>query len=640
LLILYASAASAQEAPAAFVNLEGVETGWHIVRPGETLIGITDTYLGSPERWRETWKLNPEIQDPNVIQPGTRIRVILSFDKAPPIARLKAVSGRVEERPVPIPWNEARVEDLLVEKDGLRTYNDSSSELEFRDGTNLVLSEESLVFVRPSRRTFTGPTKRSVEIVEGQAEVQALTPGTARTDVEILVGTAKATASPSPEGLAQTRARKAEAGGAQVMVYEGESEVEAAGQSVAVQSGMGTAIAKGAPPAPPEELLPASQIEGPPTGSEWRYGDPWFAWAPVEGAVSYTVEICLDPPCGQLVRRTTGIEESRWRPEPLPASDYYWRVTAVSPSGLDGFSSDPASFAILYTGPDTEPPTGRVFVTGSYATNGGVDYYDRHAQVEVEVTDSQSGVDNWVAQVDGIPRQRDQLAGPWKSGRHTAKATAVDRLGNFGDTETITFEVDADGPAVELRLGGRELLEEKLGAEALPEKWSKRKRRWVKTNSRPTDYRDPVWTVLAWHKDGEALAETWDQKRVLTRRQRPNRKFEIEGNRPGMLLLVAGGLRLGPRRVKLGFGHDVTLFNPDPAGGPGTERNSIVWIGVDDELSGQVTDLSVRTETRPMVEPADPEAELERTYLVIETGDVLGNRRILEWRIRPLEGPG
>ena len=315
----------------------------------------------------------------------------------------------------------------------------------------------------------------------------------------------------------------------------------------------------------------------------------------------------------------------------------------MSPSGLDGYASDPASFTILYTGPDTEPPTGRVFVTGRTVTNGGVDYYDRNARVEVEVTDSQSGVDNWVAQVDGVQRRPDQLGGPWKTGRHTAKATAVDRLGNFSDTESVAFNVDADGPAIELRLGGVELIEEKLGAEALPKKWAKRKRRWVKSNSRPTDYRDPVWTVLAWRKDGQALAESWDQKRVLTRRQRPNREFEIEGNRPGMLLLVAGGLRLGPRRVKLGYGHDVTIFNPDPSGGPGTERNSIVWIGIDDALTGQVTGVSVRTETRPIAEPLDPDEpgeELERTYLVIETGDTLGNRRILEWRIRPLEGPG
>ncbi len=359
LLVLLAAAAFAQETPPPPVSLEGLVTGWHTVRPGETMIGITSRYLGSSDRWRDNWSLNPAIQNPHIIQPGTRLKIILDFETAPPMARLRVVAGRVEARPIPIPWNQAVVEDVLVERDGIRTHKESSTEIEFRDGTNLVLSEESLVFVRPSQRVTHGPRKRSVEIVEGQAEVQALEPSKPRTDVEILVGSARATAVRTEDGLSQTRARKTEDGSAQVMVYEGASEVVAAGQSVEVPRGMGTAVREDAPPTPPEALLEAPVALLPAPESEWKYGDPWFAWEPVEGAASHTLEICADARCGDLVRRELGLADPRFKPEPLPAGAYHWRITAVSPSGLDGFPSAPVPFSVLFTARTRNRPRAR-----------------------------------------------------------------------------------------------------------------------------------------------------------------------------------------------------------------------------------------------------------------------------------------
>ena len=55
-----------------------LDVGWHDVQPGETLEGITAHYLGTSERWRENWHLNPSLQNPHMITPGTRLRIIMS----------------------------------------------------------------------------------------------------------------------------------------------------------------------------------------------------------------------------------------------------------------------------------------------------------------------------------------------------------------------------------------------------------------------------------------------------------------------------------------------------------------------------------------------------------------------------------
>lgn len=47
----------------------------HVVVKGETLGTISAKYLGSSTRWKEVWKENPQIVDPNKITPGQVLRI-------------------------------------------------------------------------------------------------------------------------------------------------------------------------------------------------------------------------------------------------------------------------------------------------------------------------------------------------------------------------------------------------------------------------------------------------------------------------------------------------------------------------------------------------------------------------------------
>jgi len=339
-LVLWLALAQAPSPPPS-----DLDVGWHDVVEGETLEGITAHYLGTSERWRENWKLNPDLVNPHRITPGTRLRIIMSARV--PTAEIRGVSRRVEEKPHPEPWGPAKVGDKLRARDGIRTYRQSSAELGFDDGSQLRINEESLVFLREVGEKREGASRQSLEVVEGQADVEARAEENALPpDIEVIIGEAKVHTRVTPGTPAQARTRKTGAGGAQLMMFGGEGELAAEGRSVKVGTGMGTAAEAGQPPKAPEKLLPPPAPIHPAKGATYEHSNPLFTWAPVSGAAAYVVEVCRDAACGQIVDRATGLSETSWTPRGLPLGELHWRVTAQGASGLDGFPSPPVAFTV------------------------------------------------------------------------------------------------------------------------------------------------------------------------------------------------------------------------------------------------------------------------------------------------------
>ena len=306
--------------------------GWHVVKQGETLQGITAHYLGSAAAWRENWRLNPDVKNPDVLTPGQRIRVILARTLPARSAVIRRVARHVEKKPEPAPWTAAVPGDTLSERHGVHTFEASSAELRFEDQTSLTLTERSLVFLRSARAVTPKRDRSDVEILDGSADLEkpARAANKRAHDIQITVGSATA----APKGDAATARFRKEGAGAAVMSYRGATGVSAGGASVDVGEGMGVAVPDGGKPGAPERLLGAPGI-GP---MEVGVPRPQLTWPTVAGASSYTVEVCRDRACGQLVARATGVESTRWVPaEPLPTGDLFWRVTGRSASGLDGY---------------------------------------------------------------------------------------------------------------------------------------------------------------------------------------------------------------------------------------------------------------------------------------------------------------
>ena len=319
---------------------ETLEVGWHRIRPGDTLEGLSVRFLGDARRWPELHALNPRILDPHWIYPGRKVRIPLYRPATEPNAQVVVVSNRVETLPAPIEWSAVEAGDLLLERDGLRTYEQSTARLVFDDGSTANVAESSLVFIR--RQTpATAPTPRKeIEIEAGQADFETAAGAPAPPEIEVVVGATRTSTRAAAGGSAKSRHRLA-GEAAQVMLYDGHGEVRSAGASVELAAGTGTTVRRGAAPARPERLLAAPLLVSPPDGVELpaNAAEIVLEWREVPQASAYQLELCGDSRCGAVLRRLGDLRATRHQ-LPVPTRRaIYWRVTAVGASGLDGYPS-------------------------------------------------------------------------------------------------------------------------------------------------------------------------------------------------------------------------------------------------------------------------------------------------------------
>ncbi len=575
-------------ATAAYGQATARPIGWHVVRPGDTLIGLSQLYSGDSRFWRENWALNPDIKNPNFLNPGMRVRVLLGQDVPPESARLIKVLRQVEKKPTPQPWDRAEVDDLLRDRDGLRTGRDGAFEMRFTDGTSMSVGEEALIFLRRLGSQLQGVSRDEIEIVNGQADLAGRTI-TQPTDIDIIVGSARATPRPDAKGTLQTRIRKAGGGDAQLMVYEGKSAVEAAGATVAVGAGMGTSVAEGKPPTPPEKLLAAPTGLLPTAGSKWDFSNPEFSWNPVTGAASYRVEVCAQPDCLQVLGRYADLTEPRWRPESLPKGQYSWRVNAIAASGLDGFPSQTTAIQIASELPDRQPPSAQLSLSGLYIRYGEDLILGPYSRFETEVFDPQSGVGDWVYLLDGQAVSQQSWHGPWATGGHRAEAIIADRAGNRATLGPFDFVGDPDPPQLDWRTGGSTMVDEgglpgwdttplkrrrirKLRKSAVILEFSSDGARWlpIRLTAATAAAGDPA---AAEHRRVEIGSVAADRARIFLRAPAAN---PFGADSP----------------VQLGVGEILEVRSEDPGSGVGTLRFGLTHSDADHyQLWFEATDL-------------------------------------------------
>ncbi len=428
---------------------EQLDHGWHVIRPGDTLESLAADYLGSPRLWTEIHQLNPGIDDPHWIYPGRRIRVVLQRPSAAPNAQIESTSRRVEEHPTPVPWQAADTGDLLLERDGLRTFGGASALLRFDDGTTATLSEDSLVFIR--RQTpATAPTPRKeIEIELGQADLETH-PGGSRPapEIEIVVSGARSRDRAAPGGKLRTRARR-RGKDAEFMLYEGDGKLSAAGHSVQLAAGTGSVVHPKSAPTPPEPLLPAPVALEPPAEGELGRDDPVLSWQAVPSADHYVVEVCGDAACGALLERVGGLKDTSARlAQTLPDAGGYWRVTAVASSGLDGFPGAARHFLTVASVHPPAPvvrislPNGRAVADGACVPGA--------PKITVEAHDILGHPLPATLLIDGQPAGDDPATRFTASGTYEISASTRDAKGRTASSAPLRVRVDQASPWIEL----------------------------------------------------------------------------------------------------------------------------------------------------------------------------------------------
>ncbi len=427
----------------------------HVVRPGDTLEALAGHYLGSQYRWQEIWRVNQEIENPHLIEPGYRIRIPLKSRLPSNSVKVRSAGSRVEEQPRPLEWIGALRNDVLVVHDAIKTPRSQGAELELPDGATVVLSEDSLIFVRPHSRLKRHDRAEAIEIFEGQADLQSIQAEVKLDDFEIIVGPAHLEPKAAESGALRARARKpGKAEGAQLMVYDGEGRLAAGGETVNLTAGTGSVVPESGPPSPPEKLLPSPQLVRPTEGSQLRRNNPVFAWDLVPGASAYVLEICEDAQCAGLVKK---VEQGSniWQGEDLGMGSFFWRTTAVAASGLDGFPSEASVFSILSDQRGVAQQasinySGTAFRLGTMLVLGPDGELIPHSGDGLQEED-------WVLSLDGETKAMKEWNGAWTAGQHTA--TAVYLGGVSPQRVEFSFISDPVPPEMEWRVGSDNLLD-------------------------------------------------------------------------------------------------------------------------------------------------------------------------------------
>lgn len=327
----------------------------YVVKKGDTLAKLARMHLGPDAAWNTNVAVNPDLPDPNIIKLGQVINIITGYERPAPVVAVEEVAvyqavieeiyNVVEKNVERTDWKGAVEGDRLFPLDAVRTLESSSAVLQFDGASSVLVTEYSQIYLRALEPQESGVSRSEIEIRSGETELRLEQIDVPQQQIEINVAGTITRPARGAEGNNSTRARKVGDDRSQVMVYEGSSAVESAGVSVAVETGMGTTAVAGQAPAEPERLLPAPKIHA--LEGEQVAANIEFSWEPLDGAAAYRLDVCKDRRCTQPILNQRGIPETTFTVPSLPVGISYWRVTAVSESGLDGFTGVPGELKIV-----------------------------------------------------------------------------------------------------------------------------------------------------------------------------------------------------------------------------------------------------------------------------------------------------
>jgi hypothetical protein len=211
-----------------------------IVKPGDTLWSISNTYLKDPKRWNELLKHNRlPSSDPSIALPGMALKVPVSLLKAQyRAAKLVYFLNEVLLRPSGVSdWKNVSASMDLFKADTLRTRAGARADVKFYTGEILNLYPNSIAVLRPP-----GDKDTDVRLMAGEMR-----------GLRSRVVTASARITPKTKDT-EFGARIKDDLTTLVQVYKGKADVEAGGKTVEVPAGFASEVRLDMPPSNPVKL--------------------------------------------------------------------------------------------------------------------------------------------------------------------------------------------------------------------------------------------------------------------------------------------------------------------------------------------------------------------------------------------------
>jgi len=234
-------------------------------------------------------------------------------------------------------WHDAALYARLIETEKIRTLSQSLAEILFRDESRLRINENSqAVIQKMTYNLLENKQESTVSLVEG--DIYALLAGSPRKKFNVAVPGVETKIDSTNFYVNKQK------DSAMFANYQGEIEVSSKGASVVLGRNQGTRVLRDRAPSAPQKLLPAPELTAPAHLSRVfitsEKKEVLFTWNPVEGAVSYWVEIALERSTFQnIVLSQKNIRGSRFTVQDLEPGVYYWNVAAVDRFGFPGAKS-------------------------------------------------------------------------------------------------------------------------------------------------------------------------------------------------------------------------------------------------------------------------------------------------------------
>ena len=315
----------------------------YTVQPGDSIWSIAEEFYGSGAKYLTIYKYNTFIGlPPFILKPGQVLS--LPEGELTPEAQVEWTRKEVKAKPPrALDWLAASKEMNLWKLYQVSTGDESAVHIVFEDTSDLRLGDNALLVIY-------GGSARKAQTKEQEKTQVLLKEGTVRGGLSALDGDPQPMVIETASGVVELQSTlaqiQADALSAIVSVYDGEVAVKAEGQTVKVQKGFGTVVAKGKKPEAPSPLPPPP---GWAIGGDGRAvaivpagGSASFeaAWSKVDAAKTYRVELALDEAFKKpLVNVQVAAATTRFALEQIPAGRYYARIAARDARGLEGMPS-------------------------------------------------------------------------------------------------------------------------------------------------------------------------------------------------------------------------------------------------------------------------------------------------------------
>lgn len=312
----------------------------HVVRSGDTVIGLSERLLKEPVQWRQVAQYN-RMPNPNLIRPAQAIRIPLELLRsAPGMATVASATGDVKisggaTAATPAPIAVAALGATLAEGAEVITGKNGYATLKLADGSIVRVQADSQVQISRLRSyPDTGILESVFHVVVGRVESLVAKIGGAGSQPRSSVQTRLGTMGVRGTEFRVTMDSKAEQARSEVL--EGVVAVAAAGatgEGKRVNAGFGSVVDSSKSVADPVALLAAPQTARLPALLERTVLR--FPLTALDGARAYRAQVARDKEFNVVVAEAL-MTSPELRFTEIADGSYFLRVRGVDARGLEG----------------------------------------------------------------------------------------------------------------------------------------------------------------------------------------------------------------------------------------------------------------------------------------------------------------